>query len=78
MDALNHINPVWIIPAILAPGLLMAARSLWRERHRLPAAPDNQAGIDAQALWTCRRIAREPLADPNATRRLLNDIRKED
>ncbi|MFJ8583674.1 hypothetical protein ACIRD2_03300 [Streptomyces sp. NPDC093595] len=47
----------WIPAILLAPGAVMAARSLWRERHRIPAAPDNRAGTDTDALQTCRRIA---------------------
>ncbi|MFI9344983.1 hypothetical protein ACIG0D_27510 [Streptomyces sp. NPDC052773] len=30
---------VWLIPAALAPGAAMAARSLWRERRRAAALP---------------------------------------
>lgn len=70
-------NLVWLVPAVIAPGAVMAARTLWREHHRVPAAPDNQPGINAADLWACRHIASEPLADPNATNRLLDDIRKE-
>lgn len=50
-------NLAWLIPAVLAPGAAMAAHTLWRERHRLPAAPDNVRGIDPELLWTCRHIA---------------------
>ncbi|MEU0665716.1 hypothetical protein ABZ508_26520 [Streptomyces lavendulocolor] len=46
----------WIPIAAITPGAVMAARSLWRERHRIPAAPDNQPGRDDEALDTCRRI----------------------
>ncbi|MFG2352638.1 hypothetical protein [Streptomyces sp. NPDC048521] len=48
-----------LIPfALVAPGAVIALRTLWRERTRLPAAPDNQPGTDTEALWTCRRIMR--------------------
>lgn len=52
----------WIPVAVLAPGAVMAARTLWRERHHLPAAPDNRPGTDTDALWTCRRISALPTA----------------
>lgn len=52
----------WIPVAVLAPGAVMAARTLWRERHHLPAAPDNRPGVDTDALWTCRRISALPTA----------------
>jgi hypothetical protein len=54
------VSLAWIPAILLAPGAVMAARSLWRERHRIPAAPDNQPGRDDIALATCRRIARIP------------------
>ncbi|MGW4028202.1 hypothetical protein ACWEFL_02600 [Streptomyces sp. NPDC004838] len=31
-----------------------------RHQARVPAAPDNQPGIDVHTLWTCRRIAATP------------------
>lgn len=49
-----------------------------RERQalrRTPAADDNQAGTNATDLWTCRRIEAEPLADPDASRRLITYLR---
>ncbi|GGT85500.1 hypothetical protein [Streptomyces coeruleorubidus] len=55
----------WIVPAVLAPGAVMAARSLWRERRHLPAAADNLPPADTTDLWTCRRIN----ALPTATRK---------
>lgn len=39
-----------------AAGGVMAARTAWRQRRHLPAAPDNLPPADADALWTCRRI----------------------
>jgi hypothetical protein len=60
MDRLNDISPGWLVALLLAPGAVMAARTLWRERRHLPAAPDNQPGIDADLLWACRRIDRQP------------------
>ncbi|KOG33327.1 hypothetical protein [Streptomyces resistomycificus] len=55
-------NLAWLVPAVLAPGAVLAVRSLWRERRHIPAAPDNQRGIDIDALWTCRRINALPTA----------------
>lgn len=40
-----------------------------------PPAIDTQPGTDTDLLWACRRIDAEPLADPDATRRLINDLR---
>jgi hypothetical protein len=54
------VSLAWIPAILLAPGAVMAARSLWRERHRIPAAPDNQPGTDQDALNTCQQIARIP------------------
>lgn len=52
-----------------------------RARRRTPAAPDNQPGTDIDALIVCRRIDRQPLADPQLSRRadqyLRNQQRKE-
>jgi hypothetical protein len=58
----------WIVPAVLVPGAVMAARTAWRERRHLPAAADNQPPTDTTDLWTCRRIA----ALPAATRKETN------
>lgn len=69
-------------PAIT--GLALFAAGTWlalRVAHflgtvdRIPAAPDNQPGTNADDLWACRRIATEPLADPDHTRRLINYLR---
>lgn len=49
-------NLAWLVPAVLLPGAAMAARTAWRQRRHLPAAPDNLPPADADALWTCRRI----------------------
>ncbi|WP_432027411.1 hypothetical protein [Streptomyces sp. 1222.5] len=68
--------PRLILFAVLAPGALLAIRTLWRERRRLPAAPDNQAGIDLAALNTCAEIARQPLIDPDISRRTNDYLRK--
>lgn len=60
--------------AITAAGLCAVRYNLRRCRH-LPAAPDNVPPTDTDDLWTCRRILAEPLADPDATRRLINYLR---
>jgi hypothetical protein len=75
-------------PGCLAVAACIAAwriaRALRNAAHRLqellelrhtPAAPDNTAGGDNELLATCRRIDAEPLADPDATRRLINYLR---
>jgi hypothetical protein len=46
----------WIPVAILAPSIAWAAHTAWRDRHHLPAAPDNRPGVDTDALQTCRHI----------------------
>ncbi|MFJ3507852.1 hypothetical protein [Streptomyces luteogriseus] len=58
-------NLAWIVPAVLIPGAVMAARTVWRERRHLPAAADNLPPTDIDAFITCRRIA----ALPTATRK---------
>jgi hypothetical protein len=58
-------NLAWLVPAVLAPGAVMAVRTAWRERRHLPAAADNQPPTDIDAYITCRRIA----ALPTATRK---------
>jgi hypothetical protein len=50
--ALLYVAAAWI-----AAGAAMAARTVWRERRRIPAAPDNQPGHDTAALQTCRHIS---------------------
>ncbi|MFJ4974159.1 hypothetical protein ACIP6X_02210 [Streptomyces coeruleorubidus] len=60
-------NLAWLVPAVLAPGVVMAARTLWRERRHLPAAPDNQPPTDTTDLWTCRRISALPVATRKET-----------
>ncbi|MDX3033926.1 hypothetical protein [Streptomyces scabiei] len=50
---------LYLAAAWYAAGAVMAARTLWRERRHLPAAPDNQPPTD---LWTCRRIGALPTA----------------
>ncbi|MEY9995821.1 hypothetical protein ABIE67_007853 [Streptomyces sp. V4I8] len=50
-------------------------RGIRSDRRRTPAAPDNQPGTNTDDLWTCRHILREPLADPDHTRRLINYLR---
>lgn len=52
----------WLVPAVILPGAVMAARTAWRERRHLPAAADNQPPTDIDALWTCRRISALPVA----------------
>ncbi|MEU4133614.1 hypothetical protein [Streptomyces wuyuanensis] len=51
-------NPWWLIPAVLAPGAVPAARSWWRERqprppHRTPADVMRDAAIARE----CRHFA---------------------
>jgi hypothetical protein len=58
-------NLAWLVPAVIFPGAVMAARTVWRERRHLPAAADNQPPTDIDAYITCRRIA----ALPTATRK---------
>ncbi|MFJ3812233.1 hypothetical protein ACIPWE_38460 [Streptomyces sp. NPDC090073] len=70
--------PRLILFAVLAPGAFIAIRTLWRERHRLPAAPDNQRGTDTGALDTCRQIARQPLVDPDISRRTNDYLRRKE
>lgn len=45
-------DPVWLIPAVLAPGAVMAARSLWRAHRRVTAAlaPERDALTDLADL----------------------------
>lgn len=50
-----------------AAGAAMAARTLWRERRHLPAAPDNQPPTDTEDLWTCRRINALPTTSRKET-----------
>lgn len=45
-----------------AAGGVMAARTAWRQRRHLPAAPDNLPPADTTDLWTCRRINALPTA----------------
>ncbi|MFE7899224.1 hypothetical protein ACFU3E_17175 [Streptomyces sp. NPDC057424] len=54
--------------AWLAAGGVMAARTVWRQRRHLPAAPDNQPGTDTDAFITCRRIAALPTARREETK----------
>jgi hypothetical protein len=58
------VNLAWLVPAVLAPGAVMAARTVWRERRHLPAAADNQPPTDIADLITCRRISALPTASP--------------
>ncbi|WP_045562329.1 hypothetical protein [Streptomyces sp. FxanaA7] len=51
-----------LVIAWYAAGAVMAARTLWRERRHLPAAPDNRPPTDTTDLWTCRRIGAQPVA----------------
>jgi len=46
-----------------------------RELRRTPAAADNLPPVDDELLITCRRIDRQPLADPDDTRRAINYLR---
>jgi hypothetical protein len=55
-------NLAWLVPAVILPGAVMAARTVWRERRHLPAAADNQPPTDIDAYITCRRIAALPTA----------------
>jgi hypothetical protein len=55
-------NLAWLVPAVLAPGAVMAARTVWRERRHLPAAADNLPPTDIDAYITCRRISALPTA----------------
>jgi hypothetical protein len=57
-------NLAWLVPAVILPGAVMAARSWWRERRYLPAAADNQPPRDTTDLITCRRISALPVARP--------------
>lgn len=63
-----------ILIAVFIPGVVVAARAIWRKRHRIPAAPDNKPGIDAVDLWICRRIAATSFYDQAVLDRLLNAI----
>jgi hypothetical protein len=58
----------WIVPAVLVPGAVMAARTVWRERRHLPAAADNQPPTDIDAYITCRRINALPAARREETK----------
>lgn len=60
--------------AVFIPGAVVAARAVWRQHHRIPAAPDNKPGIDAVDLWICRRIAAQSFYDHVALDRLLEAI----
>lgn len=46
-----------------------------RELRRTPAAPDNLPPVDDELLIACRRIDRQPLADPDDARRAINYLR---
>jgi hypothetical protein len=52
----------WLVPAVILPGAVMAARTAWRQRRHLPAAADNQPPTDIAAYITCRRISALPTA----------------
>lgn len=60
--------------AVFIPSAVVAARVLWRQHHRIPAAPDNKPGNDAVDLWICRRIAAQSFYDPADLARLLDAI----
>lgn len=82
LTAGNHLQPYgnWI--AVNWPNLAIALgigafggwciRRALRDRHHLPAAPDNLPPIDDDALITCRRIDRLGVRDPHI-HRLAND-----
>lgn len=57
-------NLAWLVPAVILPGAVMAARTVWRERRHLPAAPDNLPPTDVDAYLTCRRIGALPTTSP--------------
>lgn len=63
-----------ILLAIFIPGFVVAACAVWRKRHHIPAAADNQPGTDALDLWICRRIAATSFYDPAVLDRLLDAI----
>lgn len=46
-----------------------------RALRRTPAAPDNVPPADDDLLITCRRIDRQPIADPDISRRAINYLR---
>jgi hypothetical protein len=61
-------NLVWIVPAWIAVGALLAAaghtyRRLTGGKRHLPAAPDNTPGRDPHLLWECRHIHAQPTAN---------------
>lgn len=69
-----------ILLAVFIPGLVVAARAIRRQHHHIPAAPDNQVGVDAVDLWICRRIAAQTLTDSAGFDRLrtaIDQARKE-
>lgn len=72
---MNHAVVSALIAATFLTFGLWAIRHNLRKALHLPAAPDNQPPTDDDLLITCRRIAREPLADPDKTRRLINYLR---
>ena len=47
-----------------------------RALRRLPAAPDNQPPTDIDALAECRRIARQPITNPDDWRRADQYLRQ--
>ncbi|MFJ8594821.1 hypothetical protein [Streptomyces sp. NPDC093598] len=55
-------NLVWIPITWYAASAVMAARTAWRQRRHLPAAPDNLPPADIDAYLTCRRINALPTA----------------
>lgn len=63
---------IWaVIHSIRGRGLKLTAlvrAARWLTRRRVPAAHDNHQGTDTDALWACRRIARQLLIDPNIAR----------
>lgn len=87
LTAGNTLQPVghwladnWINLAIAASLAAVAGRILrWaiRHRHHLPAAPDNVPPVDMDALIACRRIARQPLNDPDSSRRSMRYQREQ-
>lgn len=60
--------PNLAIAAGLAAFAWWSIRRGLRDRHHLPPAPDNLAPVDDELLIRCRRIARQPLVNPELVR----------
>jgi hypothetical protein len=73
--AANWIN-LAIAASFLAVGIQII-RWVIRNRRHVPAAPDNVPPVDVDDLIICRRIDRQPLTDPDISRRSMRYQREQ-